>query len=135
MKYYLYVSLSIALLMGANKTSAQTEQSSDPNVVSGHFEIHVVSGTDTNHVNVNYAISPAPFTNIMNLELSTPNTIFFNADILDATNNVLVTWAPTAGSNYYSNNLDISSLPAGNYHVNIHRDNTTAILYSIPFTK
>jgi hypothetical protein len=135
MKQRFKLLLFIVLFMGVNKIYAQTEQTSDSTIVSGHFEINTISGADTNHVNVNYAVSPAPFTNNMNLELSTPDAILFNVDILDTANSVLLTWTPVSSSNYYNHSIDISSLTAGNYHLNIRRDNTGIILNTIYFTK
>lgn len=125
----------LMVLFTVNKAHAQTEQTVDTTIVAGHFEINVVTGGDTSHINVNYAMSPAPFTNNMSLELSTPDPIFLNIDIQDASNTTLISWAPGSSSNYYSHSIDISSLPAGNYHMNIHRDNSATVLNSVNFTK
>ncbi len=135
MKKQLYLLCFITLFTGVSKVFAQTTQTPDSSMVSGHFEINVVAGGDTNHINVNYALSPAPFTTNMNLELNTPDAMLFDVDIRDESGSVMASWSPTASSNYYNHDIDISSLPGGNYYVNIRKESNGAIFYSVPFTK
>jgi len=123
-----------ALLLGANSAYAQS-QNNDPSMVAGHFEIDTTIGGVVNHINVNYALSPAPFTNVAHVHLNTPNPVLFNVDLLDAENTVIMSWTPDTISNAYDNDLDISSLPSGSYHVNIRKYHTTSVLHTINFTK
>ena len=135
MKQILLTAIVCILSAGPAKTYAQTVQTDNSNVVAGQFEINVGSGIRTNQVNVNYTIAPLQLTGKIKLELSSHDAILFNADISDASGSILKIWVPSARGNHYQDNIDISYLPAGEYYVNIHKDNSDAILYSIPFTK
>jgi hypothetical protein len=124
------------LLFAADKGYAQMNpQSVDSTILSGHFEMDTVIGSDTHHINVNYVLSPMPLSTTMNVQLNTANNVLFNVDVVDATNAVVATWTPSAISNTYDTNIDISSLSSGSYTVKIRKYNTTDVLNSISITK
>ena len=135
MKQILIITTIVVLSLGADKTSAQTAQINSSNVAAGQFEMNVANGGGVSHINVNYSIASVQVSGKMKLELSSPVAVLFHVDISDASGQVVKIWAPSSSSTYYLDNLDISYLPADNYYVNIHASNSSAILYSIPFTK
>lgn len=121
-------------LLYANNSHAQ-QQNVDTAVISGHFDIDTLIGSEVNHINVNYVLSSKPFVSNVHVTLNTANLTLFNVDLLDASNTVLQSWAPSAISNSYDHDVDISILPPGNYHFNIRKNGSTAILNSVNFTK
>ena len=135
MKQILIITSIVVLSLGADKTSAQTAQINSSNVAVGQFEMNVANGSGVSHINVNYSIASVLVSGKMKLELSSPVAVLFHVDISDASGQVVKIWAPSSSSTYYLDNLDISYLPADNYYVNIHASSSSAILYSIPFTK
>ena len=133
MKYMLCTSLLFVFGLTAMKTNAQT-QGPDPSVQSGHFEFTRVVGGITNHINVNYSLSPAPFVASLQVALNTPDPTFFSVDVVDGTGGVLLHWVPSTTDNTYSHSFDISALPPGSYFVHVN-DSGPTLLSSIPFTK
>jgi len=125
--------LLLATLCMAQKTHAQ--QSNDTSVIAGHFEMDTTIGSKTHHINVNYALSPAPFSTTMNVQLNTADNVLFNVDVVDASNAVVLTWTPSAVSNNYNHDLDISSLASGTYAVKIRKYGGSTVLNSISITK
>ena len=125
------------LLFAADKGYAQTQsqQSVDTTILSGHFEMDTVIGSDTHHINVNYVLSPVAPSTTMNVQLNTADNVLFNVDIVDATNAVVATWTPSTISNNYDHSIDISSLSSGSYSVKIRKYNTSEVLNSIAITK
>lgn len=105
--------------------------------IGGHFDINKpnVQRGITEHINVNYSISPAPFTKYLVLELNTAQPTLFTADIVDSKGTKLKHWAPEAKSYIYKGTIDIASLAPGNYKVNIYSEFSTELLYSINFHK
>lgn len=134
------------ILAGAAASYAQEGRTQDANpniaamnnrpVIAGSFEIDKTnSAGKTEHINVNYAISPVPFTNVLNLELNTPNPTFFRAEIINAQGKKVAQWSPAQKSYLYKGTMDISSLPKGNYKVNIYSELAAGVVNSIPFQK
>lgn len=112
----------------------------DKTIVSGHFEAdnNVMSKAGQNvteHVNVNYSISPAPFSNELNLVLNTADPVKFSADIVTGNDRKVLQWAATEKSHMHNAKIDISKLNAGNYKVNVYWEKSNTLLYSIPFKK
>ncbi len=109
----------------------------DKSVITGHFEVevHKSNSTHLERINVNYSISPAPFINILTLELNTPDPVMFNVTITDKYGKSLTKWAAQKQDYRYSDRLDISGLVPGNYKVNVFWDRSPGLLYSIPFQK
>lgn len=125
--------LLMASIVGPLQLVAQ--QHTNPAVKAGHFEIDTTIEGVVNHVNVNYELSPIPMGSIARIMINTSGHIVFNVDILNAANHVVATWSPTTSSNYYQHEFNIASLPPGNYHVNIRKYSTPAVLHTIDFSK
>lgn len=147
MKKYCILPIAIILLMASGSSYAQqkagaearsgSQQAINTSVLSGFFEVakpNKVRGI-VEHINVNYAISPAPFTNALNLELSTPDPVIFSAYIIDVNGKKLMEWKAKSQSHVHNTQLDISKLASGSYKVNIYWQKSEGLLYSIPFQK
>jgi hypothetical protein len=124
---------SVLLLGGALSSSAQ--QTSNPAILSGHFEIDTAVGSSVRHVNVNYTLSPAPFSNVAHIVLNSAQRRILNVDLVNSTGSVLSTWSPTSASHQYQHDFDISALPAGSYSMRIRKYNTAEVLHTINFSK
>lgn len=124
---------SAFLLSSAITVSAQ--QSSNPAILSGHFEIDTAVGTVMRHVNVNYTLSPAPFSNVARIMLNSPQRRLLNVDLVNSSGTVITSWTPTTISHHYEHEFDISALPAGSYAMKIRKYNSAGILHTINFTK
>lgn len=124
----------LALLCGAHKSFSQT-QGNDPTVVAGHFEIDTTISSVANHINVNYEVSPVPFSTVAHVRLNTADPTLLNVDLTNGSGTVLATWTPALISNSYSHDFSLESLPAGDYHLRVRRDNTSTVLHTIDFTK
>ena len=124
----IYLFFILVLLLGVNKTNAQTAPA-----MRGQFAVPV-AGSDS--ILVHYGLSPTTqITDVLNVFLYTTNQMFFSVDVLNAADNsVLIHWAPDSTSNTYNHPFDVSTFATGNYSVNIN-DNSNTILQSIPFTK
>ncbi len=109
----------------------------DPAVISGHYEIEKVNKAKgvTEHINVNYALSAAPFRQVMNIVLNTANPTMFHADITDANGAKVMHWQPAAKSHLYNETLNFSQLVPGTYKLDIYSELNEAIPYSITFQK
>ncbi len=109
----------------------------DKSIVSGHFEIDKPNKARgiIEHINVNYAIAPAPFSTTLNLQLNTPDPMLFAADIIDAKGEKKIHWQPSQKGHSYNESIDISKLEPGAYQINITSGNKSESLYSISFQK
>jgi hypothetical protein len=110
----------------------------DRSVVSGHFDITIHNQAMNNRqeqINVNYVMSPAPFTDKLNLTLNTPDPVKFRAEVVNAQNKVVTHWGAEQRSHLHETTIDISKLPAGQYRVNVYWEKSEDLLYSIPFEK
>lgn len=110
----------------------------DHSVITGHFEMEKLTKDKKGHehINVNYAVSPAPFDKILNLELSTAENMLFSAVITDAKNKELAKWAPHKENYFYRTSIDIASLVPGDYLLTIYWEMDHGMHhYNIPFTK
>lgn len=125
--------LSAFLLCGVLSSSAQ--QTTNPAVLSGHFEIDTAVGSAMRHVNVNYTLSPAPFSNVAHILLNTPQRRLLNVDLVNSSGTLISSWTPASISHLYEHDFDISALPAGSYAMKIRKNNTAEVLHTINFTK
>lgn len=135
MRYFtVLVSISMLFLIS---TSHGQQNVADKRIISGHFEMEKNDPKKgvTEHINVNYSLSPAPFTDVLNMELSTPDPVLFTADIVDPDGRKQYQWKPAAISYRYNENFDISKLAAGKYKLNIYCAGYPGLLKSIPFQK
>ncbi len=147
MKKRLLVSSVIALSLCSGSVFAQQSMGSslparqndllDKSIVSGHFEIDKPNKARgvIEHINVNYAIAPAPFTNTLQLQLNTPDPMYFAADVIDAKGTKRIHWQPAQKSHSYNESVDISQLEPGAYQINITNGAKSESLYSISFQK
>jgi hypothetical protein len=126
-------------LSGSFAFGQQTQpwQGTDASVIAGHFEMNKRNEQRniTEHINVNYSISPMPFSKTLKLELSTALPTLFSADIVDARGQKVKHWVPQAKSYRYEETLDISSLPVGEYSLNIYSELGTTMQHRISFRK
>lgn len=132
------------LLLNINSSFGQQSQNSGPNtssldpaLISGHFEINKENEKNgvTEHINVNYAISPVPFTDVLNIEINTADPTIFSASIFDAKGRTLAQWHPSGKSHTYKGTLNISKLKPGDYNLSIYSELTKGVAYNIPFQK
>ena len=131
-------------LLGTNAQAQQQNQSAtisgnhtDNSIIAGHFEIaqpNKVKGI-TEYINVNFGISPLPITNVLHLELNTPQPTLFTARINTPEGNTLQTWKPREKSYLYNESIDISKLTTGSYVLCIYDGENKVLLHTIPFTK
>ena len=121
----------------SEKLAAKQNETLDKSVVSGHFEINKPNKERgiIEHINVNYALSPAPFSNFIQLQLSTPDPIPFSAQIIDNKGEKRIYWKPQQISHSYNESIDIAKLEPGAYQVNIYAGNQSELVYSISFQK
>ena len=147
MRKYLVLVLAFALFINVSNSFGQqtinhvadksNNQVIDKTILSGHFEIEKANKERgiMDHINVNYALSPVPFCNVLNLELSTPDPVIFTAAIVDLNDRKLVQWKAEGPDYIHKSRIDISKLEPGNYKVNIYWEKSEGLLYSIPFQK
>jgi hypothetical protein len=123
---------------GQQALSHQPKQNSfNPSVTGGSFDINKNNKQRgiTEHINVNYSIYPVPFTDVLNLALSTANPLLFSADIVDLNGNKVAHWQPSVKKYSYTEAIDISSLAPGNYKINIYSEIGEGVVHSISFQK
>ena len=142
--YFLLIFVSVLLLNTTNIFGQHTDKGTaaanlvkNNTQIAGNFEIEKNNARTgiTEHINVNCVISPAPFKNVLNLELGTADPILFTADIVDPRGNKVIHWVPSEKSHHYKDNIDISQLAAGDYHLNIYCEYSPSLLQSISFQK
>lgn len=109
----------------------------DKSVIAGSYEIEKTNTEKgiTEHINVNYRLSPAPFTNVLHLELGTSNPTSFTADIEDVKGNKITQWVPAAKSHQYKDDIDISNLAPGAYQLKIFSEINPEVAHTISFEK
>lgn len=140
---HMSISEAIAESKASSNSSVATNAGNvqtDKSIVSGHFEANSnrvsKSGQSiTEHVNINYSISPAPFSSELNLVLNTAEPVKFSADIVTGNGHKLVEWSSSERSHLHNAKMDISKLNSGNYSVNVYWEKSSTLLYSIPFKK
>src|SRR4051812_32762285 len=98
MKYLLLPVFFLAFALSCQNTFAQQNSGAAAGnmvqnnaLVAGNFNIDRQNAARgiTEHINVNYVLSPAPFNNVLNLQLNTADPLLFTADIVDNKNKVL----------------------------------------------
>ena len=113
------------------QVSAQ-KQTNDPN--TGHFDVIKNTAKGEEHINVNYVLQPAPFTNVLNLHLNTPDPMGMSVKIVNESGVTVMNWMPEKVNYTYSHLFDISNLKVGKYHVDVYGDDGKK-LHSIVFQK
>jgi hypothetical protein len=130
--------LNAAVSFGQNASNSTSNISShDPTLISGHFEINKENREKgiIEHINVNYALSPVPFTSVLNLEINTAEPTIFSACIYDGDGRILAKWQPTGKNHAYKGSLNISKLSPGDYNLSIYSEMDKGVAYTIPFQK
>lgn len=119
-----------------NVANAQTirQSATDPTHVAGHFDVIKMTSKGEEHINVNYALFPAPFYDVVKMNLNTPDPMPMSIKIVNANGQTKLTWKPDHVSYRYDQQFNIQALPAGLYHVDIY-DADNNKMYSVPFSK
>jgi hypothetical protein len=116
-------------------SQAQTRnQNYDPSRVTGRFFIKQTTAKGLEQINVNYYLSPAPFTKVLNFSLNTPEPRMLSAKITNSSGKTVLSWKPQAENYRYDTQFNLEALAPGNYNVNVY-DAKGIKLYSIPFSK
>ena len=131
--------LSIVLFFGysANAQSATISKANadainNLDAIVGKFG-YALSSTET--MNVNYSLSPKNPSTTANLMLHTPNPMPLSAKIMDESGKVVLSWTPDTKVYLYQTSLNISSLKAGIYTVNIFMGTDKKSIHQFNFTK
>ncbi|HXS38310.1 MAG TPA: hypothetical protein VN721_16530 [Flavipsychrobacter sp.] len=130
---YLLLFLFISYPCFANAQIAKTNHL-DPSVVTGHFFIKENTKGYEEQINVNYLLTPAPFSKVINMELGTANPRELSCKLVTAKGRTITDWQPTDISYVYHHQFDISSLNQGDYRLDVYSGKDNKV-YSIPFTK
>lgn len=119
----------------ANIGNAQARQSAtDPTHVAGHFDVIKMTSKGEEHINVNYALFPAPFYDVVKMNLNTPDPMAMSIKIINTAGQTKLSWKPEQISYRYDQQFDIHNLSPGLYHMDIF-DGDNNKIYSVPFTK
>ncbi|MBA3830198.1 MAG: hypothetical protein H0X33_14760 [Taibaiella sp.] len=114
-------------------SNAQTAlQHVPPNM--GSFYISKTTGTLEEHINVNYALYPAPFVNVVKMNLNTPHNMMLSVKIINSNGTQMTAWKPAQASYRYDKEFDISSYPTGQYKIDIYGPDNTKV-HSVSFEK
>ena len=134
--FFILPTLTVLAQNNSLATGSANNAVTDPSVRMGHFEMNRLNKQHgiTEHVNVNYSLSPVPFSKVLDLEISTAESTFFSAAIVDAKNKEVVNWVPMQESYVYKTRINIAHIPAGKYQLVIYWENKAGH-YSIPFDK
>ena len=132
---------AIALLLGYSfSVSAQSATVSTQNAdavknydgVMGNFS-YALSAKES--LNVNYSLTPKNPTTVAHLMLHTPDPMPLSAKIMDATGKVVLSWKPEQKVYLYNADLNVSSLTAGTYTVNVFMGTDAKSIHSFNFNK
>jgi hypothetical protein len=133
--------LIVVIALGFNiDSTAQSATISKPNAdaitnlnaVSGSFG-YALSATET--LNVNYSLSPKNPSTTANLMLHTPNPMPLSAKIMDQSGKIVLSWTPSSKVYLYQTSLNVSSLKAGVYSVNLYMGEDKKSIHQFTFTK
>ena len=123
---------AVVFSLAANAQTAN--QHNDPSRIMGHFFIQEHTAKGNEQINVNYYLSPAPFSKVLDLSLNTAYPRMLSVKITNSSNKTVLTWKPQSENYRYETEFDISSLQPGSYNVNIYNAGG-AKLHTVPFTK
>ncbi|MES2480171.1 MAG: hypothetical protein V4561_13870 [Bacteroidota bacterium] len=138
MKKMLFVfSLAICFNNQSNAQSstvskANTDAVNSYNGILGRFDYSISA---SEHLNVNYSLTPKNPTSVAHLMLNTPNPMPFSAKVLDDKGKVLLNWTPESQSYLYNAELNIASLSSGVYTVHIFMGKEPNSIYHFSFNK
>ena len=100
--------------------------------ISGNFG-YALSATEA--MNVNYSLTPKNPTSTANLMLHTPEPMPLSIKIMDESGKTVLSWVPEAKVYLYNKSLNVSSLKAGTYSVNIFMGTDKKSIHQFNFTK
>ncbi|MES2477950.1 MAG: hypothetical protein V4561_02610 [Bacteroidota bacterium] len=130
-----------ALVIGCSlNSSAQTSTISTQNSdavknydgVRGNFD-YALSATE--RLNVNYSLTPKNPSTVAHLMLHTPDPMPLSAKIMNAAGKVVMTWTPDTKVYLYNADLNIASLEAGTYTVNVYMGSDSKSIHNFSFSK
>lgn len=136
--FIFFIMLNTVITFGQQASNSGSNISSfDPTLISGHFEINKENKEKRviEHINVNYAISPVPFSSVLNLEINTAEPTLFSAYIYDRDGRILAQWQPSGKNHAYKGTMNISKLKPGEYNLSIYSEMDKGVAYTIPFQK
>lgn len=109
----------------------------DKHAIVNHFEIpkkNEKTGA-IEHINVNYSVSPAPFSQFIRLDLNTPHPTRFTAEVIDTKGQQLLQWTPKDKNHIYSEQFNTSNWPPADYTLKISSELNPEFVYSITIHK
>jgi len=112
--------------------SQAQKQTQDPN--RGNFYVVKNTSKGTERINVNFVLQPAPFTDLLHVDLNTPNPMAMTVKIIDAAGTLYMAWTPTQVSSAYEHQFDIANLKPGKYKLEILGDANNK-LHTVNFEK
>src|SRR6185437_4279310 len=130
--------LLVLSLLSVHAVYAQTASVTNANIssnrLSGNFIINIKNGNAIDHVNINYLLLPNPVSDLLSVELSTANSIYLRARVVNNTGKILASWEPENISYVYHFQLNMTGIYAGKYCLEILNKNNV-LLHSVPFNK
>ena len=119
---------------------ANANYNAGSNVISGHFDADYSNKArgataPQEHINVNYSYSQSIDNKSLDLTLNTSDPTLFSVEIIDAKGKVKAKWAADVRNHIHQPKIDISTLSAGNYNLNIFWEKSTSAIKSIPFKR
>jgi hypothetical protein len=129
MKRVLFICLLFNICCQVSAQSFRQQQ--DPN--RGSFYVTKNTGTRTEKINVNFVIAPGVYTNVLTLDMNTPDPMGLSCKITDKNGTEMSNWMPQV-SNVYQHSFDISNFKAGKYKINIYTADGSKV-YTINFEK
>ena len=129
----LVLALSALFVNVVNAQSAR-QSATDPTRVAGHFDVIKMTSKGEEHINVHYSLYPAPFYDVVKMNLNTPDPMVMSIKIVNTSGQTKLSWKPDHANYRYDQQFDIHALAPGLYHMDIF-DGDNNKIYSVPFTK
>lgn len=134
MKKYILSALFIGFCaFSANAQVNENEKAQAELDAKGHFGHFNYRFDEIHTINVNYAVTPKVATEKLNFTLHTPEPRPLSVAIINASGLKVKEWNPTQDSYIKEGEIDVKSLPAGNYKFVILWDKKKA--HEIAFEK
>ena len=136
-KLFLIVVIAIGFNMdsiaqSATISKANADAINNLDAIAGNFG-YALSATET--MNVNYSLTPKNPTSTANLMLHTPDPMPLSVKILDESGKTVLSWVPETKVYLYNKSLNLASLKAGTYTVNIFMGADKKSIHQFNFTK
>jgi|SRR6185312_10710480 len=133
LKMHRYIMLFFVSLLYFSVNGQTTNQNYDISRSTGSFYIDIKSKSGVDHINVNYVLSPKPFSNVLKVNLNTPDPMYLGLKLVDMSGKVIASWKPENTSYKYMHEFDVAELAKGKYKVDVY--NATSKVHSISFEK